>query len=108
MILLTGWPRADPVASLVVAALMAWTGVRLVRAAGRVFLEAAPAGLDPMALGTRLAAVDGVAEVHDLHVWELGAGEAALSAHVLVDRSPTATIGDALRSVLTTTTASGT
>jgi cobalt-zinc-cadmium efflux system protein len=84
VVLGTRWTRADPIASLLVAALMAWTGVYLVRAAGRVFLEAAPKGLDPQALGDELASVDGVAEVHDLHVWVLGSAAAAMSAHVLV------------------------
>ena len=49
--------------------LMTWTGGGLVRAAGRVFLEAAPHGLDPDLLGRELAGVDGVSEVHDLHIW---------------------------------------
>jgi cobalt-zinc-cadmium efflux system protein len=84
VILGTGWTRADPIASLLVAVLMAWTGVYLVRAAGRVFLEAAPKGLDPQAIGDELASVDGVAQVHDLHVWVLGSAAAAMSAHVLV------------------------
>ena len=84
VVLTTGWTRADSIASLVVAALMAWTGWRLVHAAGRVFLEAAPAGVDPVSLGEELAQTDGVAEVHDLHVWEIGPGTVALSAHVLV------------------------
>ena len=84
VVLGTGWTRADPIASLLVAALMAWTGVYLVRTAGRVFLEAAPKGLDPLALGDELASVAGVAEVHDLHVWVLGSDAAAMSAHVLV------------------------
>ena len=83
----TGWVRADPVATLLVAALMAWTGSRLVRAAGRVFLEAAPRGVDPQLLGAELAAVDGVAQVHDLHVWVLGSRASAMSAHVLVRRT---------------------
>jgi cobalt-zinc-cadmium efflux system protein len=83
----TGWERADPVASLLVAALMAWTGAGLVRAANRVFLEAAPADLDPQTVGRELVTVDGVGEVHDLHVWTLGASDVALSAHVLVDPS---------------------
>lgn len=84
VILLSGWTRADAVASLCVAALMAWTGGGLVRAAGRVFLEAAPPGLDPQDLGGALAAVEGVTEVHDLHIWLIGPGEPAVSAHVLV------------------------
>jgi cobalt-zinc-cadmium efflux system protein len=84
VIMFSGWTRADAVASLAVAALMMWTGWALVRAAGRVFLEAAPQGIDPHALGADLAAVEGVAQVHDLHVWQIGSGGAAASAHVLV------------------------
>lgn len=84
VVLSIGWTRADPIASLLVAVLMAWTGVHLVRAAGRVFLEAAPKGVDPQGLGVELASVDGVAQVHDLHVWVLGSADAAMSAHVLV------------------------
>jgi cobalt-zinc-cadmium efflux system protein len=84
VVLGTGWTRADPIASLLVATLMAWTGAHLVRAAGRIFLEAAPSGLDPVQLGGELAAIDGVAQVHDLHVWTLGASDVAMSAHVLV------------------------
>ncbi|MDQ1731924.1 MAG: cobalt-zinc-cadmium efflux system protein, partial [Pseudonocardiales bacterium] len=85
VILLTGWSRADAVASLVVAALMVYSGLGLVRAAGRVFLEAAPAGLTPRLIGQAMAAAEGVVEVHDLHVWDLGGSEPALSAHVVVD-----------------------
>lgn len=84
IVLWTGWRAADPIASLLVAALMAWTGWQLVRQAGRVFLEGAPQGIDPAALGDELATTSGVAQVHDLHVWVIGARATALSAHVLV------------------------
>lgn len=84
LIVTTGWTRADPLASAGIGLLMAWTGARLVRAAGRIFLEAAPAGVDPGTLGEELVRIEGVAEVHDLHVWQIGPGEAAVSAHVLV------------------------
>jgi len=101
VIMASGWTRADAVASLVVAALMIITGAGLIRDAGRIFLEAAPAGLDPMVIGAQLAAVGGVAQVHDLHVWELAAGETAMSAHVLVDRADDChVIGDVLRDQL--------
>jgi cobalt-zinc-cadmium efflux system protein len=86
VILLTGFERADPLASLLVAALMVRSAVGLLRASGRIFLEAAPPGLDPQEIGHALAAHPGVVEVHDLHVWELSAGFPALSAHVLVER----------------------
>jgi cobalt-zinc-cadmium efflux system protein len=50
-----------------------------------MFLEAAPAGLDPQEIGLALAAQPAIVEVHDLHVWEVTSGFPALSAHVLVD-----------------------
>jgi cobalt-zinc-cadmium efflux system protein len=84
VILLSGFARADAIASLLVAALMLHAGAGLVRASARVFLEAAPRGLDPQQIGHALAAHPGVVEVHDLHVWEVTSGFPALSAHVTV------------------------
>jgi cobalt-zinc-cadmium efflux system protein len=84
IILATGFQRADPIASLLIAGLMVRSGGALVMASGRVFLEAAPQGLDPDAIGQALVDQDGVVEVHDLHVWEVTSGFPALSAHVLV------------------------
>ena len=84
IVLATGFARADALASLLVAASMLYAGVRLVVASGRVFLEAAPAELDPQQIGRMLAAQQGVVEVHDLHVWEVTSGFPALSAHVVV------------------------
>jgi cobalt-zinc-cadmium efflux system protein len=84
VILLTGFQRADPIVSLLVAALMVRSGYGLVKASGRVFLEAAPKGLDPERIGRALVGQPGVVEVHDLHVWEVTSGFPALSAHVLV------------------------
>lgn len=80
-----GYTRADAIAALVVAALMVKAGWGLVTAAGRIFLEAAPENVDPEAIGAEIAAVDQVAEVHDLHIWQITSGQAALSAHILVD-----------------------
>jgi cobalt-zinc-cadmium efflux system protein len=84
VVLLTGFTRADALASLLVAASMLYAGTRLVIASGRVFLEAAPEGLDPQEIGQALAAHGGVVEVHDLHVWEVTSGFPSLSAHVVV------------------------
>ncbi|MEU8901502.1 cation diffusion facilitator family transporter [Nocardia sp. NPDC048505] len=82
---LAGWARADAIAALVVAALMFKAGWGLVRESGRIFLEAAPAHLDPDAIGARLVGIPPVVEVHDLHVWVITSGQPSLSAHVLVD-----------------------
>ena len=84
VIVTTGFERADPIATLVVVALMVRAGAGLIRDSGRIFLEAAPAGLDPGAVGAALAARPHVAEVHDLHIWEITSGQPAASAHVLV------------------------
>ena len=86
VVLATGFARADGIAALLVAALMLRAAALLLRESGRVFLEAAPRGLDPDAIGRRMAGQDGVNEVHDLHVWEVTSGFPALSAHVLVGR----------------------
>jgi cobalt-zinc-cadmium efflux system protein len=84
IVLSTGFARADAIAALIVVALMVRAGVGLVHQSGRIFLEAAPAGIDTRALGGRLAAHPDVVEVHDLHVWQITSGQPALSAHVLV------------------------
>jgi cobalt-zinc-cadmium efflux system protein len=85
VILATGFDRADPIASLLVAALMLRSAWGLLRASGRVFMEAAPQGIDPDEIGRTLAGERGVVEVHDLHVWEVTSGFPALSAHILVE-----------------------
>jgi cobalt-zinc-cadmium efflux system protein len=85
IIISTGFARADAIATLVVVALMLHAGYGLLKDSGRIFLEAAPAGLAPPDVGTAMAARPCVAEVHDLHIWEITSGMPAASAHVLVD-----------------------
>jgi cobalt-zinc-cadmium efflux system protein len=85
VILVGGYERADPIAALFVAAFMLRAAVGLLRDSGRVLLEAAPSNLDVDEVGRAMAGHPHVTEVHDLHVWEIGSGFAALSAHVLVE-----------------------
>jgi cobalt-zinc-cadmium efflux system protein len=84
LILLTGWNRLDPVASLVVAGLMFAAAWSLLRESGRIFLEGAPESAPPADVGPAIVAHPGVVETHDLHVWTVTDGFPALSAHVLV------------------------
>jgi cobalt-zinc-cadmium efflux system protein len=84
LILAWGLDRADGIASLLIAALMLWASYGLLRESGRIFMEAAPRGLDPERIGRTLAAEEGVVEVHDLHVWEVTSGMPAISAHLIV------------------------
>jgi len=67
-----------------VAAVMLRAAWGLLRDSGRIFLEAAPRGIDVGAVGSAMIALPGITEVHDLHVWEVTSGFPALSAHVLV------------------------
>jgi cobalt-zinc-cadmium efflux system protein len=84
LVLIWGLDRADGIASLLIAALMLWAAYGLLRESGRVFMEAAPKGLDPQAIGEALVKEAGVVEVHDLHVWEVTTGMPAISAHMIV------------------------
>jgi len=84
IVLATGWLEADPLAGLVVAVLILLASVRLVREPLGVLMETAPAGLDVDELGRALVDVEGVREVHELHVWTVTSGFVALSAHVVV------------------------
>ena len=86
VVIVTGFDRADGIAALVVAAIMLRSSYGLLKASGRVFLEAAPEGMDPDEVGRAMAGLPDVSEVHDLHVWEVTSGFPALSAHVLVPR----------------------
>ena len=84
LILATGWDRFDPIASLFVAALIGWSSWGLLRDSTQIFLESAPAEIDPDEVGREIAASLEVVEVHDLHIWTVTSGFPALSAHVLV------------------------
>ncbi len=80
----SGFERADPIASLAVAASMLVAAWPLLAKTARVLLEAAPEGLQPEKVGAAIRGHEGVRSVHDLHVWEISSGFPSLSAHVLV------------------------
>lgn len=78
-----GWREADPIASLAIAALILASSVRLVREPLDVLMESAPADVDVDELGAAMCGVEGVASVHELHVWTVTSGFEALAAHVV-------------------------
>lgn len=82
----TGFTLADPVASILVAALILPRTWRLLRDAVDVLLEASPRGVDLTEVRAHLTAVTGVRDVHDLHAWTITSGLPVLSAHIVVDR----------------------
>ncbi|KAJ1684623.1 hypothetical protein LUZ63_020378 [Rhynchospora breviuscula] len=84
VILLTGFERADPVASLLIAVLIVPRALSLLREATSVLFESAPPGLDVALVREHLMAMEGVDDVHDLHAWTITSGMPSLSAHVTV------------------------
>jgi cobalt-zinc-cadmium efflux system protein len=84
LIALTGWTRIDPLASLVICALIAFSSVRLLRESLHALMEGVPSGMSVETIGGEMARVAGVVSVHDLHVWTLSGSRTALSAHVVV------------------------
>lgn len=84
VIILTGFDRADSIASLIVVGLMLYAAWRLLHETGRILLEAAPEGYAPVDIVTAITSQPGVASVHDVHVWLITSDFPALSAHVLV------------------------
>jgi cobalt-zinc-cadmium efflux system protein len=91
-----GWYWADPAASIAIALLVAWSSWGLVSEAVSILMESAPRHLDVDQLRNALAAVAGVREIHDLHVWSISGGLVSLSAHVLLEpgRSAGAALAD--------------
>ncbi len=82
---LTGFTRADPIASLLVGALIVPRTLRLLADAVDVLLEASPRGVDLGEVRRHLTALDGVLDVHDLHAWTITSGLPVLSVHVVVE-----------------------
>lgn len=85
VIIVTGWTQADPIASLVVVALMLRAAYGLLRDSGRVLLEGAPEGMDLTEVRRHLLEPEHVLDVHDLHVWTVTSGLPTLSCHVVLD-----------------------
>lgn len=84
VILLTGWERADPVASLLIALMIVPRTVKLAREAVDILLEAAPRDVDVDQVRAHILGLPGVEGLHDLHVWTITSGMPVLSAHVVV------------------------
>jgi len=84
VILLTGWLYADPLISLAVTVLIAWSAIRIVLDTMNILLEGVPKGIDLEQVRQQIEQAPGVTSVHDLHVWSLSGEQIALSCHVVV------------------------
>ena len=85
VIMFTGWMPIDPLLSLVIAALIVVSSLRLLREAVHGLMEGVPLHLSLEEIGRAIASVPGVASVHDLHVWSVAPDKPMLTAHLMVE-----------------------
>jgi cobalt-zinc-cadmium efflux system protein len=83
-ILFTGWTWLDPLASLVISAVIVWSTWSLLRESVTLSLGAVPPGIDPDDVRRYLAALPGVTGVHHLHIWAISTSETALTCHLVI------------------------
>lgn len=86
VIVITGWTPIDPLLSMLISGLILASTLRLLKSVLSTLLEGVPDGLSLAEIGQAMAAVPGVASVHDLHIWSLASHQTALSAHVVMTR----------------------
>jgi cobalt-zinc-cadmium efflux system protein len=99
LIAATGWLAIDPLLSIAIAALIAWSAWRVLSAAVDILMESTPPDLQPDSVVTAVKRVPGVRDLHDLHIWSLGAQSRAMSAHLLIDDQRVAQAQDILAEV---------
>lgn len=93
----TGWQRTDPLLSALIGLLIVWTAWDIVKDSLNILLEGLPRGLQLQAVVGAMRQVDGVLDVHDLHIWSLGSSTHALSCHVLIEDLPPSSSHSILR-----------
>jgi cobalt-zinc-cadmium efflux system protein len=86
IVLTTGWVEADPAVSVLIGILVLASSWGVLRESVGILLESTPPGIDAEEVGRTMVSLEGVREVHDLHIWTITSGFPALSAHVLVDQ----------------------
>ena len=84
----TGWEQIDPALSILIGLLVVWTAWDIVRESLNILLEGLPRGLRLTDVASSMRQIDGVLDVHDLHIWSLGSSTHALSCHVLIEDVP--------------------
>jgi cobalt-zinc-cadmium efflux system protein len=84
----TGWEQVDPALSILIGILIVWTAWDIIREALNILLEGLPRGIHFHDVTSAMRAIEGVLDVHDLHIWSLGSSTHALSCHVLIADVP--------------------
>jgi len=94
-----GWTRIDPLLSILISLLIVWTAWDITRESLNILLEGLPRGLELQQVTRGIREIDGVLDVHDLHIWSLGSNSHALSCHVLIEDMPPSLSDHILRKV---------
>jgi cobalt-zinc-cadmium efflux system protein len=84
----TGWQEVDPILSILIAALIVYSAWDIIRESLNILLEGLPRGIRLNDVAAATKAIEGVLDVHDLHIWSLGSNSHALSCHVLIEDVP--------------------
>ena len=84
----TGFENIDPILSVLIGALIIWTAWDIIQESLNVLLEGLPRGLELAAVSSALCELEGVIDVHDVHIWSLGSSAHAMSCHVLIEDMP--------------------
>jgi cobalt-zinc-cadmium efflux system protein len=84
----TGWVQLDPLLSILIGILIVWTAWDIVRESLNILLEGLPRGIGLREVTSSMRGLEGVLDVHDLHIWSLGSSTHALSCHVLIEDVP--------------------
>lgn len=84
----TGWEQVDPALSILIGILIVWTAWDIIRESLNILLEGLPRGIRLPDVTSSMRAIEGVLDVHDLHIWSLGSSTHALSCHVLIADVP--------------------
>ncbi len=84
----TGWQKVDPLLSILIGILVVWTAWDIIREALNILLEGLPRGIQLQEVVSSMRGMEGVLDVHDLHIWSLGSSAHALSCHVLIEDLP--------------------
>ncbi len=95
----TGWFWIDPALSIAIGALIIWTAWDIIKECLNVLLEGLPRGITLSSVVSAMQEIDGVIDVHDLHIWTLGTQAHALSCHVLIDDMPPSASESILRRI---------
>src|SRR5271156_4844199 len=98
-ILFTGMAWIDPILSVLIAGMILWSSAGIVRETLNILLEGTPRNLQLGEIRQAMASVDGVLNVHDLHVWSLGSKSHALASHVTIAEMPMSECGNILSDI---------